>query len=76
MFPIAISLSSQLNINILPYAIAVMFGASASFMTPIGYQTNLMVQSLGGYKFIDYLKVGLPLTILIGTVNIIFIPIL
>ncbi|MCB1717433.1 MAG: SLC13 family permease, partial [Candidatus Competibacteraceae bacterium] len=50
--------------------IAVIMGASASFATPIGYQTNLMVYGLGGYRFSDYLRLGLPLTILIGAITV------
>ncbi|MFM1821936.1 MAG: hypothetical protein RI967_202, partial [Planctomycetota bacterium] len=48
-------------------ALVVMIGASASFATPIGYQTNLMVQAPGGYRFGDYLKIGVPLAIVVGT---------
>jgi Na+/H+ antiporter NhaD/arsenite permease-like protein len=51
MFRIALALSEQLGVNFLPYAIAVMFAASASFITPLGYQTNLMVYGLGHYEF-------------------------
>ncbi|MBK8451867.1 MAG: SLC13 family permease [Thiofilum sp.] len=70
MFPIATSLASQFGVDIVPFAIAIMFAASASFMTPIGYQTNLMVYGPGGYRVSDYLKVGTPLNIMIGVVTI------
>lgn len=70
MFPIAIALAEQTSSNIIPFAVAVMFAASASFMTPIGYQTNLMVYGPGGYSAMDYLKIGLPMNILAGCVTI------
>jgi di/tricarboxylate transporter len=57
-------------------AIVVMVGASASFATPIGYQTNLMVQGPGGYRFTDYLKIGLPLGILVGCTALLAIAVL
>ncbi|MCL1479725.1 MAG: SLC13 family permease [Marinobacter sp.] len=74
MFPIALALSEQLGVNFLPYAIAVMFAASASFITPLGYQTNLMVYGPGRYKFTDYIRIGLPLSLLVGSVAIGLIP--
>jgi di/tricarboxylate transporter len=58
----------------MPLLIAVMMGASASFATPIGYQTNLMVYGLGGYRFSDYLRLGIPLNILVGIVTVLVIP--
>lgn len=70
MFPIALSVSEQLGVSIMPFAIAVMFAASASFSTPIGYQTNLMVYGPGGYRATDYFKVGIPMNILAGCVTI------
>lgn len=74
MFPIALAVSEQLNVDFIPFAIAVMFAASASFITPLGYQTNLMVYGPGRYRFSDYVRVGLPLSILIGCVAISLIP--
>ena len=50
----------------MPFIMAVMIGASAGFITPIGYQTNLMVYGPGGYRFTDYVRVGLPLSIAVG----------
>ncbi|HCQ30124.1 MAG TPA: SLC13 family permease [Flavobacteriales bacterium] len=64
MFPIALALSKTLGINYLPFVLIISFGAAANFITPIGYQTNLMVYGPGRYKFNDYLKFGLPLTII------------
>lgn len=62
--PIGIQLAQQLGIPIEPMVLAVLFGANLSFATPIGYQTNLLVFSAGGYKFSDFLRVGLPLTLI------------
>jgi di/tricarboxylate transporter len=58
----------------LPFAIAIMMAASASFATPIGYQTNLMVYGPGGYRFSDYLRAGIPMTIVTSLVAILIIP--
>ena len=75
MFPIALALSEQLGVSHLPFVIAIMFAASASFMTPLGYQTNMMVYGPGRYRFMDYLKIGIPMSLLISTVAILLIPI-
>ena len=74
MFPIALAVSDQLDVNFLPYAIAVMFAASASFITPLGYQTNLMVYGPGRYRFRDYVRIGLPLSILAGVIVLTLVP--
>ncbi|MEX1198199.1 MAG: SLC13 family permease [Pseudohongiellaceae bacterium] len=63
MFPMAVSISSSLGVDVMPFVMAVLFGASASFMTPHGYQTNLMVMAPGGYTFRDYLRAGAPVTL-------------
>ncbi|NJN74609.1 MAG: SLC13 family permease [Limnothrix sp. RL_2_0] len=76
MFPIALSLSKTLGVDMLPFAIAVMMAASASFSTPIGYQTNLMVYGPGGYKFTDYLRIGIPLNLIFWVVNCTLIPLI
>ena len=74
MFPIAMAVSEQLGVSVLPFAIAVMFAASASFITPLGYQTNLMVYGPGRYQFTDYVRIGMPLSILVAGVAIGLIP--
>lgn len=66
MFPIAYATSQNLHVNFMPFFIAIIMAASASFLTPIGYQTNLMVYGPGGYQFKDYWRVGAPLSIIIG----------
>jgi len=73
MFPIILSISQQASIDPRPFFIALAIAASASFATPIGYQTNLMVYGPGGYKFTDFLKVGIPMNLMIGVLAIGFI---
>lgn len=73
MFPISVSLAGHLNVNYMPFAIALMMGASA-FISPTAYQTNLMVYGPGSYQFTDYVKIGLPLTILVGLVTVVVAP--
>jgi len=75
MTPIILATSGQMNMDPRPFIFAICFAASASFITPVGYQTNLMVYGPGGYKFSDYIKVGLPLGILLWILAVIFIPI-
>jgi di/tricarboxylate transporter len=74
MFPIVMATSSALAVSPMPFVIALMMGASASFATPIGYQTNLMVYSLGGYRFGDYFRIGGPLNVIVGVVTVALIP--
>ena len=62
MVPIAIAAAADVGADPRDFAIAVLVGASCSFLTPIGYQTNLMVYGLGGYRFTDFTRLGLPLT--------------
>jgi len=70
VFPIALATSGSLGVSFMPFAIAVMMAASASFSTPIGYQTNLMVYGPGGYRFTDYFRVGVPLNLLLCVVTV------
>ncbi|MEO0574142.1 MAG: SLC13 family permease [Pseudomonadota bacterium] len=62
--PIAISIATQLGVDPRPFVLAVLFGANMSYATPIGYQTNLLILSAGGYSFSDFMRVGIPLTII------------
>lgn len=72
--PIAIGLASALGIDPRPLVVAVMVAASASFATPIGYQTNMLVYGPGGYKFTDFMRVGIPLNLSVGLLASIVIP--
>jgi hypothetical protein len=74
MFPIAMAMAGNLGVNGMPFVITVMVGASCSFISPMGYQTNLMVYGPGGYKFTDFVKVGVPLTIVVGIIVLILTP--
>lgn len=73
--PIAIGIGHSLGIDPRPFVVAIMFAASASFATPIGYQTNTLVYTAGGYKFADFLKIGLPLNLVMFLVGMWVIPI-
>ncbi|MBQ0730504.1 MAG: SLC13 family permease [Oleispira antarctica] len=75
MLPIAITVSEKLGVDYQAFAVVVMIAASASFMTPTGYQTNLMVMGPGGYRFSDYFKVGAPLSALVAVAALILVPI-
>ena len=75
MFPLAQSLSLELDASLLPFVMTIMFAASASFLTPFGYQTNLMVQGPGGYQFGDYFRVGILLSLLVGATVVFLVPI-
>ena len=74
--PIAIELAQTLGLDPRPFVVAVMFSATLAFATPVGYQTNMMVYGPGGYRFSDYLRVGLPLNILIWLTCSALIPII
>jgi di/tricarboxylate transporter len=75
MFPIALALANQNGLDARPFAMAVMLGASVDFMTPIGYQTNTMVYSMAGYRFLDFTRLGFPITLTTFIVALIVIPI-
>ncbi|MFG0263154.1 MAG: SLC13 family permease [Novipirellula sp. JB048] len=74
MFTIAVTTAGQLGVDPAPFVIAVMIAASASFLTPVGYQTNTMVYGVGGYRFSDYLRFGLPLSAIVFAVSMVIIP--
>ena len=76
MAPIVMAVTNHMGIDARPFIFAVCFAASASFITPVGYQTNLMVYGPGGYKFSDFIKVGMPLSIIFWLLAILFIPII
>lgn len=76
LFPVVISVAAQLEVSHMPFVMTVLYGASTSFTTPIGYQTNLMVYSAGGYQFTDFLKIGLPLNLIVGILTVILVPLI
>ena len=74
MLPLVMALTTQIGVAPEPFVIAVMMAASASFATPFGYQTNMMVYGPGGYRYTDFLRAGLPMNILCGVVTVVAIP--
>lgn len=75
MTPIAVGVATTLGLDPRAFVVAVMFGASASFATPIGYQTNTMVYNAGGYHFADFLRLGLPMNIIAGVITVLLAPV-
>lgn len=75
-FPIALSVARQLGVDPTPFFVVICMAASASFSTPIGYQTNLIVQGVGGYKFTDFVRIGLPLNLIAFLVSVFAIPLI
>jgi di/tricarboxylate transporter len=75
VYPIAMAAARSLNADAMPFIIAIAIGASAGFATPFGYQTNLMVYGPGGYRFTDYLRVGIPLDLVYMAVTVMLAPI-
>ena len=73
-FPIAFGLAESFGVSYMPFVMVVAYGASASFLTPFGYTTNLMVQNLGGYEFRDYFRTGLPVSLAYSAVVIFLVP--
>ena len=74
MFPFAIAIAAPLGVSPRPFVIAVALGASTRFASPIGYQTNLMIYAPGGYRFTDFLRIGLPLNLIILIIATALIP--
>lgn len=73
--PVAISIAQQLDAPIEPFVLAIIFGANMSFAMPIGYHTNLLIMSAGGYRFTDFLRVGIPLTLIMWLAFTIILPV-
>jgi len=76
VFPIAMSTAAQLQVSYLPFVITLMIAASSAFATPLGYQTNLMVYGPGGYRATDFLKMGLPMKVLMWVVTCTLAPLI
>jgi di/tricarboxylate transporter len=74
VFPIAFAASQRLCVSFEPFAVAVMVAAASSFATPIGYQTNLMVYGPGGYRYSDFIRIGVPLSLIVWGLSILIIP--
>jgi di/tricarboxylate transporter len=75
IFPIALATAAGLGVDPRPFVLVVLFGASLSFLTPIGYQTNMMVYGLGGYRFADFPRLGTPIIVVAGAATLLLVPI-
>lgn len=74
IFPIAFSLAQTMGVDFMPFAMVMIVAASSSFSTPIGYQTNLMVYGPGGYRFTDFVRIGLPLNLIVAAIAVSLVP--
>ena len=74
MFPVALTMAKTLGVSFKPFAMIVMIAASCAFVNPAGFQTNLMVQKDGGYGFMDFARVGAPITVIVGVVVVLLAP--
>jgi di/tricarboxylate transporter len=73
MLPIGLAVAQDMNIELQAIAVTISIAASASFMTPFGYQTNLMVMAAGGYRFKDYFRAGFPVSIIVFAMTILMV---
>jgi di/tricarboxylate transporter len=73
--PLAVSMAEALGVSPRPFLVAIMIAASAAFATPFGYQTNVLVYQMGGYNYLDFLKVGIPLNLITWIAAVVAIPI-
>jgi di/tricarboxylate transporter len=74
-FPVALGLAEQLGLSPMPFVMAVLYGASCSFVTPYGYQTNLMIMAPGRYRLADYARAGLPVALVFQSIALVAIPV-
>src|SRR5690606_27121956 len=75
-FPFVVTVAEKLGLEPMAMVMAVMMAGSSSFVTPLGYQTNLMVYGPGGYRFGDFVKIGLPMNVLVGAVTVLLAPVI
>ena len=75
-FPLSLSIAQHMGVSPIPFFVTICMAASSSFSTPIGYQTNLIVQGVGNYRFGDFVRIGLPLNILSLIITITVVPLI